>query len=69
MQAYDYTQTWYHGSQQKLTTLRVGSSITQNRNVAKTILSRYDENRHAIKSGVINIIKDGEVQLHQVIRP
>ena len=33
------------------------------------ILSRYDENRHAIKSGVINIIKDGEVQLHQVIKP
>jgi hypothetical protein len=31
----DYTLTWYHGSQQKLTTLRVGSSITQNRNVAK----------------------------------
>ena len=35
MQDFDYTLTWYHGSQQKLTTLRVGSSITQNRNVAK----------------------------------
>ena len=35
MQDYDYKLTWYHGSQQELTTLRVGSSITQNRNVAK----------------------------------
>ena len=35
MQDFDYTLTWYHGSQQKLTKLRVGSSITQNRNVAK----------------------------------
>ena len=35
MQDFDYTLTWYHGSQQKLTILRVGSSITQNRNVAK----------------------------------
>ena len=35
MQDFDYTLTWYHGSQQKLTTLRTGSSITQNRNVAK----------------------------------
>lgn len=40
MQACDYTQTWYHGSQQKLTTLRVGSSITQNRNVAKAFSHR-----------------------------
>lgn len=36
----DYTLTWYHGSQQKLTTLRVGSSITQNRNVAKAFSHR-----------------------------
>ena len=35
MQDFDYTLTWYHGSQQELTTLRIGSSITQNRNVAK----------------------------------
>ena len=35
MQDFDYTLTWYHGSQQELTTLRVGSLITQNRNVAK----------------------------------
>lgn len=31
----DYSLTWYHGSQQKLTKLRIGSSITQYRNVAK----------------------------------
>ena len=35
MQDFNYTLTWYHGSQKKLTILRVGSSITQNRNVAK----------------------------------
>ena len=34
-----------------------------------TVLSRYDENRHPIKNGVINIIKDGEIQLHQVFEP
>ena len=40
MQDFDYTLTWYHGSQQKLNTLRVGSSITQNRNVAKAFSHR-----------------------------
>ena len=40
MQDFDYTLTWYHGSQQKLTTLRVGSSITQNRNMAKAFSHR-----------------------------
>ena len=40
MQDCDYTLTWYHGSQQELTTLRVGSSITQNRNVAKAFSHR-----------------------------
>ena len=40
MQDFDYTLTWYHGSQQELTTLRVGSSITQNRNVAKAFSHR-----------------------------
>ena len=38
MQDFDYALTWYHGSQQKLITLRIGSSITQNRNVAKGFL-------------------------------
>ncbi len=40
MQDFDYTLTWYHGSQQKLTTLRIGSSITQDRNVAKAFSHR-----------------------------
>ena len=40
MQDFDYTLTWYHGSQQELTKLRVGSSITQNKNVAKAFSHR-----------------------------
>ena len=36
----DYGRTWYHGSQQRLTTLRTGSSITQNRGVAKAFSHR-----------------------------
>ena len=40
MQDFDYTLTWYHGSQQELTTLRVGSSITQDKTVAESILSQ-----------------------------
>ena len=40
MQDFDYTLTWYHGSQQKLTTLRVGSSITQDKTVAKAFSHR-----------------------------
>ena len=32
--------TWYHGSQQRLTKLRAGSSITQNRDVAKAFSHR-----------------------------
>jgi hypothetical protein len=31
----NYGLTWYHGSQLKLTKLRVGSSVTQNKIVAK----------------------------------
>lgn len=34
-----------------------------------TILSHFDENRHAIKSAVINTVKDGRIQLHQAIAP
>ncbi len=34
MEDQDYTRTWYHGSQEKLTKLCVGSSITQNRDMA-----------------------------------
>jgi hypothetical protein len=31
----DYTQPWYHGSPFELTTLRVGSTITQRRDLAR----------------------------------
>lgn len=31
----DYKGPWYHGSDQMLTTLRIGSSITQQRSIAK----------------------------------
>lgn len=36
----DFSQTWYHGSQQALTELRAGSSITQNRSLAKAFSHR-----------------------------
>ena len=36
----DNSLTWYHGSQMALTELRVGSSITQNRNLAKAFSHR-----------------------------
>lgn len=45
----DFSRTWYHGSQQELTRLRSGSSITQSRDVAKafshrpSLLSMSDE--------------------------
>lgn len=34
-----------------------------------TILSHYDENRHAVKSLVINTVKDGKIQFHHFITP
>ena len=34
-----------------------------------TVLSHFDENRHAIKSAVINTVKDGRIQLHKAIAP
>ena len=34
-----------------------------------TMLSYFDENRHAIKSLVINTVKDGKIQFHQFISP
>ena len=41
---------------------------TQNYSGAMT-LSHFDENRHAIKSSVINTVKDGMIQFHQFIVP
>lgn len=34
-----------------------------------TVLSHFDKNRHAIKSLVINTIKDGKIQFHRFISP
>lgn len=34
-----------------------------------TQLSHFDENRHAIKSLVVNTIKNGEIQFHQLLVP
>ena len=33
------------------------------------MLSHFDENRHAIKSLVINTVKDGKIQFHQTMSP
>ena len=34
-----------------------------------TILSHFDENRHPVKSLVINTVKDGKIQFHHLITP
>ena len=41
---------------------------TQNYSGATT-LSHFDEKRHAIKSLVINTVKDGKIQFHQLLSP
>ena len=40
MADWDYSRTWYHGSQQELNRLRCGSSISQSRDVAKAFSHR-----------------------------
>ena len=50
------------------TAIRDQIEATQNYSGA-TILSHFDENRHAVKSLVINTVKDGEIQFHQFIAP
>ena len=40
MRDFDFSLTWYHGSQQKLKKLQAGSSISQNRDVAKAFSHR-----------------------------
>ena len=40
MAEWDYSQPWYHGSQERLTTLRSGSSITQDPAVARAFSHR-----------------------------
>lgn len=48
--------------------IRAQIEATQNYSGA-TILSHFDENRHAIKSLVANTVKDGKIQFHQAILP
>ena len=43
-------------------------AATQNYSGA-TNLSHFDENRYAIKSAVINTVKDGKIQFYQAIEP
>jgi hypothetical protein len=40
MNDFDYSLPWYHGSDQQLTSLRVGSSITQLRDLARAFSHR-----------------------------
>ncbi len=50
-----------------LTPAAIRDQIEATRNYSgATILSYFDENRHAIKSAVINTIKDGKIQFHQL---
>jgi hypothetical protein len=49
----DYTQPWYHGSPFELTTLRVGSTITQRRDLAR-IFSH--------KPVIVSIDDDGRIR-------
>ena len=40
MDNWNYNRPWFHGSQQELTTLRVGSSITQDHDIARVFAHR-----------------------------
>ena len=40
MSEWDYRRPWYHGSQQALTVLRAGSSISQERDIARIFSHR-----------------------------
>lgn len=40
MENWNYNRPWFHGSQQELTTLRVGSSITQDHDIARVFAHR-----------------------------
>ena len=54
----DYTQPWYHGSPFELTTLRVGSTITQRRDLArifshKPMIVSIDDEGHIRHNGAL----------------
>ena len=53
-----------------LTSAAIRDQIQATQNyTGATVLSHFDENRHAIKSAVINTVKDGRIQLHKAIAP
>lgn len=66
MADWDYSRTRYHGSQQELTRLRSGSSITQSANLAKafshrpSLLSMSDDSlKHdGVTSGYLHIVAE-----------
>lgn len=59
MTNWNYTLLWYHGSQQELTVLRVGSSITQDRNIARVFSHR---------PGLTSVEDDGSIK-HNGVTP
>ena len=53
-----------------LTPAAIRDQVQATRNYrGATILSHFDENRHAIKSAVINTVKDGAIRFHQTAAP
>ncbi len=53
-----------------ITPLAIRDQIEATRNYeGATVLSYFDENRHAIKSLVINTVTDGKIQFHRLITP
>ena len=66
MADWDYSRTWYHGSQQELTRLRSGSSITQRRDVAKAFshkpsllcMSDASLKHDGVTSGYLHIVAE-----------
>jgi hypothetical protein len=67
--------TWYHGSDQELTTLRTGSSVTENRDLARafshqpTLLSRGESEIHhnGTKTGFLYIV-DAHLEPSELVR-
>lgn len=53
-----------------LTSAAIRDQIEATQNyIGAAVLSHFDENRHAIKSLVINTVKDGKIQFYQSIAP
>lgn len=59
MSNWDYRRPWYHGSQQDLLALRVGSSITQEKAIARAFSHR---------PSLLSIADDGSVK-HDGVTP